>query len=100
MSPIVLDGYSLMNLISPPQKQFSHRGYRLIPNKTNYELSTRLNEEIIPNAVNMGILVISGKTANIPLLLEGKDLNRHIAVFGMTGEEKSRFIYGLIKEFY
>jgi len=100
VSPIILDGYSLMSFISPPQRQFSHEGYILVPNKNSYALSTGVNKVITPNAINIGIPIISGKTANVPLLLEGKVLNRHMAVFGMTGEGKSRFIYGLIREFY
>ncbi|MFX0150467.1 MAG: hypothetical protein ACFFAJ_06780 [Candidatus Hodarchaeota archaeon] len=36
LSPIILDGYSLMNFIAPPQRQFSQKGYTLVPNKTDY----------------------------------------------------------------
>ncbi|MFX0181491.1 MAG: helicase HerA domain-containing protein [Candidatus Hodarchaeota archaeon] len=100
MSPIILDGYSLMNFISPPQIQFSHEGYILVPNKNSYAISAGVNKVTTPNVINIGTPIISGKTAHVPLLLDGKILNRHMAVFGMTGEGKSRFIYGLIKEFH
>lgn len=99
-SPIMLDGYSLMNFISPPQKQFSHEGYSLIPNKSDYLLSSGIRRTSTYQGINLGIPIISGKTAEEPLLIDGKDLNRHMAVFGMTGEGKSRFIYGLIHEFH
>ncbi|MFX0185854.1 MAG: hypothetical protein ACFE95_22450 [Candidatus Hodarchaeota archaeon] len=36
VSPIILDGYSLMNFIAPPQRQFSQKGYTFVPNKTEY----------------------------------------------------------------
>jgi hypothetical protein len=36
VSPIILDGYSLMNFIAPPQGQFSQKGYTFVPNKTDY----------------------------------------------------------------
>ncbi len=100
VSPIVLDGSSLMSFIAPPQRQFSHEGYTLVPNKADYTLSTGVSEPSPQRAINLGIPIISGKTSNVPLLLDGKDLCRHMAVFGMTGEGKSRYIYGLIKEFY
>ncbi len=99
VSPIVLDGYSLMSFINLPHKQFSHMGYTLVPNKADYLLSTGVNEASSRQAINLGIPIISGKTVDVPLLIDGKDLNRHMAVFGMTGEGKSRFVYGLIKEF-
>jgi len=100
VSPILLDGYSLINFIVPPQKQFSHEGYFLVPNKKSYSLSSGLKSVASNQTINIGNPIISGKTSNIPLLLEGKDLSRHIAVFGMTGEGKSCFVYGLIREFY
>ncbi|MHA2204142.1 MAG: helicase HerA domain-containing protein, partial [Candidatus Hodarchaeales archaeon] len=99
ISPIILDGYSLMSFISPPQRQFSHEGYSLVPNKEDYILSSGATESPPLQAINLGIPIISGKTAEVPLLIDGKDLNRHMAVFGMTGEGKSRFVYGFIKEF-
>lgn len=99
ISPIILDGYSLMSFISPPQRQFSHEGYTLVPNKEDYILSSGVSEASPLQAINLGVPIISGKTADVPLLIDGKDLNRHMAVFGMTGEGKSRFVYGLIKEF-
>ena len=100
VSPIVLDGSSLMGFISPPQQQFCHDGYTLVPNKTDYTLSTGVSETSPHHAINLGIPIISGKTSDVPLLIDGKDLCRHMAVFGMTGEGKSRFIYGLIQEFH
>ncbi|MFX1285481.1 MAG: ATP-binding protein [Promethearchaeota archaeon] len=100
ISPIILDGYSLMNFITPPQRQFSHEGYSLVSNKTDYTLSTGISETSPQRAINLGIPIVSGKTSDIPLLIDGKDLSRHMVVFGMTGEGKSRFIYGLIKEFH
>ena len=100
ISPIFLDGYSLMSFITPPQRQFSHEGYTIVPNKADYLLSTGVSVASPQQAINLGIPIISGKTADVPLLIEGKDLNRHMAVFGMTGEGKSRFIYGIVKEFY
>jgi hypothetical protein len=99
ISPIIIDGYSLMSFISPPQRQFSHEGYNLVPNKEEYILSSGISEATPLQAINLGVPIISGKTAEVPLLIDGKDLNRHMAVFGMTGEGKSRFVYGLIKEF-
>lgn len=100
VSPINLDGFSLMSLISPPQRQFSHEGYTLVPNKADYLLSSGVTDTSPQQAINLGIPIISGKTSNDPLLIDGKELSRHMAVFGMTGEGKSRFIYGLIREFY
>lgn len=100
ISPILLDGYSLINFILPPQKQFSHEGYCLVPNKSSYSLSSGFKTVAFNQGINIGTPIISGKTSDVPLLLEGKDLNRHMVVFGMTGEGKSRFVYGLIKEFY
>ena len=99
ISPITIDGYSLMSFISLPQRQFSHDGYNLVPNKEDYKLSSGVCEVTPLQAINFGIPIISGKTTGVPLLINGKDLNRHMAVFGMTGEGKSRFVYGLIKEF-
>ncbi|UCG00609.1 MAG: DUF87 domain-containing protein [Candidatus Heimdallarchaeota archaeon] len=98
-SPTILDGYSLMSLISPPQRQFSYEGYTLVPNKEDYMLSSGINSTAPLQAINLGIPIISGKTSDVPLLIDGKNLSRHMAVFGMTGEGKSRFVYGLIKEF-
>ncbi|MHA2247611.1 MAG: ATP-binding protein [Candidatus Hodarchaeales archaeon] len=100
VSPITLDGSSLMSFISPPQRQYSHDGYTLVPNKSDYLLSTGVSEASPQQAINLGIPIISGKTADVPLLVDGKNLNRHMAVFGMTGEGKSRFVYGLIQEFH
>ncbi len=100
ISPIILDGYSLMSFITPPQRQFSHEGYTLVSNKEDYTLSAGVSETSPQRAINLGTPIISGKTTDVPLLIDGKDLNRHMAVFGMTGEGKSRFIYGLIKEFH
>ena len=99
ISPIIINGYSLMSFILPPQRQYSHEGYTLVPNKEDYTLSSGVSEATPLQAINLGIPIISGKTADIPLLIDGKDLNKHMAVFGMTGEGKSRFVYGLIKEF-
>ncbi|MFX1514741.1 MAG: ATP-binding protein [Promethearchaeota archaeon] len=100
ISPIIIDGFSLISFILPPQRQYSHEGYTLVPNKEDYTLSSGVTEATPLQAINLGIPIISGKTADkIPLLINGKDLNRHMAVFGMTGEGKSRFVYGLIKEF-
>ncbi|MFW9903167.1 MAG: helicase HerA domain-containing protein [Candidatus Thorarchaeota archaeon] len=99
ISPITINGYSLMSFISLPQRQFSHEGYNLVPNKEDYILSSGVSEAAPLQAINLGVPIISGKTMDVPLLIDGKDLNRHMAVFGMTGEGKSRFIYGLIKEF-
>jgi hypothetical protein len=99
VSPIILDGYSLMGFISLPHRQYSHRGYSLVPHKVDYTLSTGLNVPVSSFVVDLGVPITSGRTANNPLLLGGRDLNRHMVVFGMTGEGKSRFVYGLIKEF-
>jgi hypothetical protein len=99
VSPITLDGSSLMSFISPPQRQYSHDGYTLVPNRSDYLLSTGVSEASPQQAINLGIPIISGRTADVPLLIDGKHLCRHMAVFGMTGEGKSRFIYGLIQEF-
>jgi hypothetical protein len=100
ISPILLDGYSLMNFISPPQQQFCYEGYTLVPNKSNYLISSGVIRATTHQAIDIGIPIISGKTSSEPLLIDGKDLSRHMAVFGMTGEGKSRFIYGLIKELH
>lgn len=100
VSPIILDGYSLMGFISLPHKQYSNRGYSLVPNKIDYELSTGITAPVSDPVIDLGIPITSGRTANNALLLGGNALNRHMAVFGMTGEGKSRFIYGLIKEFH
>ncbi|PWI47438.1 hypothetical protein CEE45_11520 [Candidatus Heimdallarchaeota archaeon B3_Heim] len=99
-SPIVLDGYSLMGFISPPKRQFASVGYSLVPHKEDYLLSSGIDRHSDPSAINVGIPIISGRTVDDPLLIRGQDFNRHMAVFGMTGEGKSRFIYGLIAEFY
>lgn len=100
ISPVFMDGFSLMNFLSPPQKQFCHEGYSLIPNKSEYLISSGVRRASTQEAIDIGIPIISGKTSSEPLLVEGKDFNRHMAVFGMTGEGKSRFIYGLLNEFY
>ncbi len=100
VSPIVLDGHSLMNFISPPQQQFCYEGYTFVPNKSDFLISSGVRRTSTNQAINIGIPIISGKTSNEPLLIDGKDLSRHMAVFGMTGEGKSRFIYGLVKEFH
>jgi len=100
VSPIILDGYSLMSFIAPPQRQFCHSGYSLVPNKNDYHLSSGLNESSHQEAINIGIPIFSGRTADVPFYVGGKELNRHMAVFGMTGEGKSRVIYGLIREFH
>jgi hypothetical protein len=100
VSPIILDGYSLMSFIAPPQRQFCHHGYSLVPNKNDYHLSSGLNELAPQEAINIGIPIFSGRTADVPYFVGGKELSRHMAVFGMTGEGKSRFIYGLIREFF
>ncbi|MHA2305081.1 MAG: ATP-binding protein, partial [Candidatus Hodarchaeales archaeon] len=100
ISPVFLDGYSLMNFIAPPQKQFCHEGYSLIPNKSEYLISSGVRRATTKNAINIGIPIISGKTSKEPLIIEGKDFSKHMAVFGMTGEGKSRFIYGLLNEFF
>ncbi len=97
-SPSILDGFSLMNFISPPSRQFSHEGYTLVPNKTDYLLSSGVHKTSTSNTINLGIPIISSATSGVPLLIDGKDLSRHMAVFGMTGEGKSRFIYGLVQE--
>ncbi len=98
--PIVVDGFSLMSYISPPQRQFTKNGYSLIPHKSRYQLSTRVFSQNMRQSINIGIPIFSGKTSDEQLTINGKDLCRHIAVFGMTGEGKSRFIFGLIREFY
>jgi hypothetical protein len=85
ISPITVDGYSSMSFISLPQRQFSHEGYNLVPNKEDYILSSGVSEASPPQGNNLGVPIISGKTAEVPLLIDGKDLNRHMAVFGMTG---------------
>ncbi|MFW9778492.1 MAG: ATP-binding protein [Candidatus Heimdallarchaeota archaeon] len=100
VTPIILDGYSLMGFISLPHHQYSHNGYSLVPHKIEYDLSAGLNTPSSKFVIDLGVPITSGRTANNPLLLGGNDLNRHMAVFGMTGEGKSRFIYGVIKEFY
>ncbi len=100
ISPVLMDGLSLMNFLSPPQKQFCHEGYSLIPNKSEYLISSGVRRASTQEAIDIGIPIISGKTSSEPLLIEGKDFNRHMAVFGMTGEGKSRFIYGLLNEFH
>ena len=97
-SPSIVDGFSLMNYITPPSRQFCHEGYTLVPNKTDYLLSTGVHKTSTSNGINIGIPIISSATSGVPLLIDGKDLSRHMAVFGMTGEGKSRFIYGLINE--
>ncbi|MFW9856804.1 MAG: ATP-binding protein [Candidatus Thorarchaeota archaeon] len=100
LSPILLDGHSLMNLIVPPQRQYTHDGYSLVPNKTHYSLSANVSPPTSQHTINFGIPILSGKTNPTPLFVDGKDLCRHMAVFGMTGEGKSRFVYGLLKEFF
>jgi hypothetical protein len=100
VSPTILDGFSLMNFIAPPQQQYAHEGYSLVPNKIDYHLSSGLAEISSQQAINLGVPIISGRTADVPLLVGGNELSRHMAVFGMTGEGKSRFIYWLLKEFY
>ncbi|MHA1213935.1 MAG: ATP-binding protein [Candidatus Hodarchaeales archaeon] len=96
----ILDGFSLINTISLPQHHFAYRGYKIVPNKSEYMLSSNVSPQASSGSINLGIPILSGKTSDIPLSLSGKDLNRHMAVIGMTGEGKSRFTYGLIKEFF
>ena len=75
-----------MNLLSPPQRQFAHEGYTLISNKEAYPLSTHLSEIQAGEGINLGIPILGGKTSDDPLIVKGQHLNRHMAVFGMTGE--------------
>ncbi|MHA2074902.1 MAG: ATP-binding protein, partial [Candidatus Hodarchaeales archaeon] len=97
-SPSTVDGFSLMNFIAPPSRQFCHEGYSLVPNKADYLLSSGVHKTSTSSAINVGIPIISSATSGVPLLIDGKDLSRHMAVFGMTGEGKSRFVYGLVQE--
>jgi hypothetical protein len=97
---MVIDGNTLMNYLTLPTHQYSLLGYQMVPNKDNYKISTNVLAGQPDNAIRIGIPILSGKTTNSPALLAGKDLSRHMAVFGMTGEGKSRYIFSLIKEFY
>lgn len=97
---MIIDGYTLMNYLSLPTNQYSLLGYQMVPNKDQYKISTNVLDGYPENAIRIGIPILSGKTSNSPALLAGKDLSRHMAVFGMTGEGKSRYIFSLIREFY
>jgi len=97
---MIIDGYTLMNYLSLPTNQYSLLGYQMVPNKDQYKISTNVLDGHPGQAIRIGIPILSGKTISSPALLAGKDLSRHMAVFGMTGEGKSRFIFSLIKEFY
>jgi hypothetical protein len=99
-SGMVIDGYTLMNYISLPTNQYSLLGYQMIPNKHLYRISTNILNGHPDNAIRIGIPILSGKTTSSPALLAGKDLSRHMAVFGMTGEGKSRYVFNLIKNFH
>ncbi len=99
ISSSLIDGYSLMNYIALPKNQYSHEGYKIVPNKSYYSLTTSPLSHIKQERINLGVPILSGKTSDIPLTIGGKELSRHMAVFGMTGEGKSRFIYSLIKEY-
>jgi hypothetical protein len=97
---MLTDGFTLMNFLSFPTNQYSLFGYQIVPHKERYQNSSTLSQSNMDDTIKIGIPILSGKTANSPIVLSGKDLSRHMAVFGMTGEGKSRFIFNLIKEFH
>jgi hypothetical protein len=97
---LLIDATSLMHFLRFPSKEYATKGYKIVPNKHNYRLSTSIHQEIGGELIRAGIPIISGKTTEDPFYLAGKDLNRHMGVFGMTGEGKSRFIFNLISQFY
>jgi hypothetical protein len=97
---LLTDGFTLMNFLSFPTNQYSHFGYQIVPHKDNYRISSTLSHLNTDDTIRIGIPILSGKTAESPMVLSGKELARHMAVFGMTGEGKSRFIFNLIREFH
>ncbi len=97
---MLIDGNTLMNFITLPTNQYSLLGYQMVPNKHQYKISTNILNGNPDNAIRIGIPILSGKTTDSPALLAGKDLSRHMAVFGMTGEGKSRYVFSLIKNFH
>ena len=97
---LIIDGNTLMNFLSLPTNQYSLLGYQMVPNKHLYKISTNILNGHPDNAIRIGIPILSGKTTSSPALLAGKDLSRHMAVFGMTGEGKSRYVFNLIKNFH
>ena len=97
---LLIDAASLMYFLTFPTKEYATKGYRIVPNKHNYGLSTSIHQGINDELICAGIPIISGKTTEDPFYLAGKDLSRHMGVFGMTGEGKSRFIFNLISQFY
>ena len=97
---LITDGFTLMNFLSFPTNQYSHFGYQIVPHKDNYRVSSTVPHINTDDSIRIGIPIQSGKTADSPMVLSGKELARHMAVFGMTGEGKSRFIFNLIREFH
>ncbi len=97
---LVTDGFTLMNYLSLPTNQYSLHGYQIVPHKENYNMSSTLSHLDTEDTLRIGTPILSGKTTDSPLLLSGKDLSRHMAVFGMTGEGKSRFVFNLIQQFH
>ncbi len=99
-SSIITDGYTLMNYLALPTRQHSLQGYKIVPNKEDYKIVSNFSSEYEEKAIKIGFPIFSGKTSDKHLFLAGKDLSRHMAVFGMTGEGKSRFIFNLIRQFH
>ncbi|MHA2053857.1 MAG: ATP-binding protein [Candidatus Hodarchaeales archaeon] len=97
---LLIDGYSLMYFLTLPSKEYANKGYKIVPNKHSYRLSTTTHQELSDDLIRVGIPILSGKTTESPFYLTGKDLSRHMGVFGMTGEGKSRFIFNLIHQFF
>jgi hypothetical protein len=97
---IITDGYTLMNYLALPTRHHALQGYKIVPNKEDYKIISNVSSEYTERAIKIGSPILCGKTAENSLFLAGKDLSRHMAVFGMTGEGKSRFIFNLLKQFY
>ncbi len=97
---LLTDGFTLMKFLTFPTNQYSLLGYQIVPHKEKYGISSTGPHLSTSDMIRIGVPILSGKTATSPMGLSGKDLSRHMAVFGMTGEGKSRFIFNLIQEFH
>ncbi len=97
---LLTDGFTLMRFLSFPTNQYSLFGYQIVPHKEKYRVSSPASHLDTDETIKIGIPIMSGKTSSSPMILSGKDLSRHMGVFGMTGEGKSRFIFNLIQEFH
>lgn len=99
-NPILMNKIEAKIIFNFPQKNFSSHGYSFVEKKSLYNLPGKFDQENFNNieCINIGTPIMSGKTESNELLICGGDISRHMAIFGMTGEGKSRFGYHILKE--